>query len=149
MKVKDIMTRNVLTVEKDISLARAVKIMIDNRISGLPVVDSEYRVIGMITKSDIVQVSLPSALRRTGGVEPSLVPPVEIYIGRLREVAGRSVENTMSRQKVISARPEMNISEVAVMMYGEDVRRLPVVDEGGYLLGIVSYSDIAAIIADD
>lgn len=147
--VREIMTKNVLTVKKDTSLAYAVKIMLENRISGLPVVDEDNHVVSMITKSDIVQLSLPSALRRTGSGDPSLIPRVESYLGKLREVALKDVGSTMTSREIICATPEMTVSEAAVIMYANEVRRLPVVNEGRRLVGIVSYSDIAAIIAAD
>lgn len=149
MLVKDIMSTKVITVKKEDTLASAVKLMMDNDISGLPVVDRDNRLISMVTKSDIVQFSLPTALRHTGGDESYRAPDLEFFLGRMKDVAGKSVGCTMSRNNMVTASPEMNISEVAVKMYANGYRRLPVVDSRGSMVGIISYSDIARIIATE
>ncbi len=147
MRVKDIMTSKVLSVKPDTILSEAVKIMLNHRISGLPVIDDEDRVIALITKSDIIQMTLPSALKQTGSSDRSLIPEVEKYLARLRDVSSRTVRDMMIRKQVYCAHPAMSVSEAAVLMYANEVRRLPVIDDEEKLTGIVSYSDIAAIIA--
>jgi CBS domain-containing protein len=148
MLVKDCMTTKVVSVKPDMKISNAAKMMIDYRISGLPVTDDNNRVISMITKSDIVQLTLPSALKRTGSDNPTLIPDVNKYLARLNEVALKEVSLLMTKKHLHTARSDMTVSEAAVLMYANDIRRLPVVDDNGELIGIISYSDIAAIIAE-
>jgi CBS domain-containing protein len=55
MKAADVMTSNVITIRSDASIAEMVKLMLDNRISGLPVVDDRGKLVGIVTEGDCLR----------------------------------------------------------------------------------------------
>lgn len=148
MLVKDIMSRNVVSVTKDTLLKKVSQIMVDKQISGLPVVDEEGYVISMITKSTIVELSLPSALRRAGDTYGLLKMDNREYMTKLQEVANKRVEDVILKKEIISATSEMPVADAAAKMYTHGFRRLPVLDENKKMIGIITYTDIASVIAE-
>jgi CBS domain-containing protein len=135
MKVRDLMTTDPLTVSADTLLKEAARTMVRNKVSGLPVI-GDGALIGIVTEGDFLRqeanrdqpyrFSLLDALFGEGPVDP---PAVEI-------VAEVMTEN------VITIRPEATIGEAARVMANKRVKRLPVIDEDGALIGIISRADV-------
>ena len=81
MKVKDVMTTRVLSVREDTTILEAVQLMLKNRISGLPVVDSESHLVGLVTEGDL--------LRRTETSTERKRPRWLEFLVRARQTCGR------------------------------------------------------------
>ena len=120
MKVSDLMTKDVRACHQHDSLNRAAQIMWEKDCGAVPVVDSDAKVIGMLTDRDICMAAYTQGIR----------------------LADRSIASVMS-QNVCVCNPDDNISAAAERMRERQIRRLPVVDEEGCLVGILSVSDIA------
>lgn len=120
MKVSELMTKEVRACHRQDSLNRAAQLMWENDCGAVPVVDSDLKVIGMLTDRDICMAAY------TQGVA----------------LAGASVGNAMSRN-VCVCNPSDNIASAAERMRARRIRRLPVVDDQECLIGILSMSDIA------
>jgi len=143
MQAKDIMTTNVVSISPAASVRHAVAVMLQNNISGLPVVSDAGRVCGMLTEGDLllrreIRVSLRSS--RVSEVTSEL--DLERYI----RTHGWSVADVMSPD-VIVALPDSEVSDIADSLQAHRIKRLPIV-ENGRLVGIVSRRDILAIILD-
>lgn len=134
----DIMTNCVVTVGPGHSIRHAVRLMLDNRISGLPVVDDDDRLVGMITEGDM--------LRREELGAPPAKKSTEAE-GADSYVRARSwrVSDVMSRT-VVSVSEDTSIRDMCALMVTHDVNRLPVM-RGSRLLGIVSRLDLLRVIA--
>jgi CBS domain-containing protein len=120
MKVKDLMTRVVKFCTSFDTLNTAAKIMWDNDVGCVPVVDKSGRVIGMLTDRDICMAAY------TQGVP----------------LMGAQVTSAMSKE-VISCSPADDLAKAESLMRDKQVRRLPVLDAHGRLAGIISLNDIA------
>src|ERR1051325_7716398 len=120
MEVIELMTKEVRTRHKHHSLNRAAQLMWENDCGAIPVVDSELKVVGMLTDRDICMASY------TQGIA----------------LAGISVGRVMSCD-VCACVATDNITSAAELMRERQIRRLPVVDERERLVGILSMSDIA------
>ena len=136
MHVQDVMTRDVISVSKYESIMHVANILSEKNISGLPVVDKENKVIGIITQADILSVvgmrkehTFKDLLRHMLG-EP--LPERKI---------GDIVADIMA-SPAITIKPQANIAEVAQIMDERRIRRLPVVDDRNRLAGIISRADI-------
>ena len=135
MKVRDLMTTDPLTVSAETLLKEAARTMVRNRVSGLPVM-GDGALIGIVTEGDFLRqeanrdqpyrFSLLDALFGDGPTDP---PAVE------------SVAEVMT-ENVITIRPEATIGEAARVMANKRVKRLPVIDEDGTLVGIISRADV-------
>jgi CBS domain-containing protein len=139
MKAHDVMTWGAITVESDESVTRAVQLMLQNKISGLPVVDDKGEFVGIVTEGDFLRRGeLGTQRQRPRWLEFLLGP------GRLAaeyvQASGQKVAQVMTREaKTIT--PETPIEEVVRLMERHRVKRLPVV-QGGKLVGIVSRADL-------
>ncbi|HZO83243.1 MAG TPA: CBS domain-containing protein [Candidatus Binataceae bacterium] len=120
MKVKELMVREVRGVAADDSLGEAARIMWEHDCGCVPVVDQELHVVGMLTDRDICMAAY------TQGVS----------LGQGR------VASAMSR-RLYWCEPEDSVREAAKIMREVKVRRLPVIDPEGHLVGILSLNDIA------
>jgi CBS domain-containing protein len=120
MKVSDLMTREVKACHPHDSLNRAAQLMWENDCGAIPIVDSDAKVIGMLTDRDICMAAY------TKGIA----------------LVDASAASVMSRN-VSVCNPGDNISTATERMREHQIRRLPVVDENEQLVGILSVSDIA------
>lgn len=141
MKIRDGMTTDVKTVGPDASLKDVAAILAEHRISGLPVVDEDRRVLGVITKADIIIKELgevPSGLHR-------LIHPREASVVATK-VEARTAGDAMSAPAITVA-PVYSLSEAAALMIEHGVNRLPVVENNEKLVGIITRFDLVRAFA--
>ncbi len=127
MKAKDVMTANVVTVSPDHGVRHAAKIMLDHRISGVPVVGDDGRLAGVVSEGDF--------LRRS---ELGASSPVEArgYVkGHSWKVADLMTSN------VVVVDEETSIGRIALLMQEHGIKRIPVM-RGQHLVGVVSRADL-------
>ena len=136
INVRDVMTKDVLSITKYESIVRVAKILSEKNISGLPVVDKDNKVIGIISQADILSMvgvsrehTFKDLLRYMLG-EP--LPQRKI---------GDHVGDIMT-SPAFTIKPDANIAEVVRIMADKRVRRLTVVDEKNTLIGIITRADI-------
>jgi len=142
MKVNEIMTTEVITTRKDNTVEDVIKLLVDHNISGVPVVDDENYVVGIITEGDIIYRSKKLRI-------PSYFTILDSYIfldnpnsvqEQMKKMVGYKVEDVMS-DTVIVVKEDETVEEVATIITHKKVNRLPVVKDGK-LVGIVSRRDI-------
>ena len=128
MKAQDIMTRNPTCVTPDTSLTEAARLMKQEDVGVVPVVESEgsKRLVGLITDRDI-------AIRA---------------VAEGRDGTTTSVGHVMTSE-IRSASPDDSVNDVMALMGREQVRRVPIVDERGTLVGIIAQADIVLDAEDD
>lgn len=137
MKVRDIMTRDVVTVGPEDSLKDVASILTALGVSGLPVCDVNRHVVGVISEADILYKELDPR-ERSGGALAWVVDPAE---GRtLRKARARKAGETMSTP-AITISPHRSVAEAAHLMTRHGINRLPVV-KGEKLVGIVTRADL-------
>lgn len=134
MRVREVMSSDVITISSSTPLKEAAVTMTDRRVSGLPVVD-EGHLVGIITESDFV-----SRLAGEGD------GPMAILFGRRPEEISGTVADVMSNEPRTIG-PDESVTAAARKMSELRVKRLPVVDGSGALVGIVSRADLMAIFA--
>jgi len=116
LKAIDIMEKNVITIGPDVTLDKAIHRLLENRISGMPVVDDNGKVIGIISEKDILNF---------------------LFCGYLHNTA---VSEAMTENFVYFT-PETRIEKIAVAISKYQFRRVPIVKDGK-VVGIVSRRDI-------
>jgi CBS domain-containing protein len=142
MKVQDVMTTDVATIHPDALLKDAAVELVRRRISGMPVVDADGNVLGVLSETDIL--AKESGKHEKAGFLSWLVDPVDPW------VAARFDAVTVSDAMSAPARtipPDRTVTEAASLMLDEDVNRLPVVDAEGTLVGVVSRGDLVRAFA--
>ena len=144
MNAADIMTRTILSAGPKTPVAEAIGLMLDNRVSGLPVIDEVGQLVGILTEGDLLR-------RGETGTERHRPRWLEILLGPGRLASeyvrthGRKVEDIMTRETV-SVAPETPLDEIVEMMERHRIKRVPVL-EGEKLVGIVSRADFLRALA--
>lgn len=137
MKVEDVMTTEVWTVRSETPLKQAAEILAARHISGLPVVDEENRVVGVLSEGDVL-------FKERGAAEPRglLASLLELGLPDVEsKLAARTAGEAMTAPAVTIG-PKRPLAEAAGRMIEEGINRLPVVDETGKLLGLVTRADL-------
>lgn len=143
MYIKDIMTKEVITVSEDDTVEKCAKLLATHNLSGLPVVDDKGDVKGVITEGDLIKhnskVQVPASLEILGGIF-YLDNPIKFY-DDVKKSMGYFVKTVMTKD-VTSVKPDEKVEDAATLLVREKIKRLPVLDEEGKLIGIVSRKDI-------
>jgi CBS domain-containing protein len=140
--VEDIMTRRVITARPETSIPEAARLMFTNRVSGLPVVDADARVVGIISDGDLI------LRQRSPKVTPwwrLFFEDAEDLARRYKKVVGLTVADVMTRPALVIS-PVYGIETAAAIMDNRKIRRLPVVRDG-HLVGVVSRGDLIRALA--
>lgn len=132
MLIREWMTRNVITVTSDTSMMKASKILKENRIRRLPVVDADGRLVGIISDRDIKEASPSKA---------TTLDMHELYY----LVSEIKVKDIMTRDPV-TVRANDTVETVALQMIEKRIGGLPVIDDNGKLIGIISDSDVFKVL---
>ena len=135
MKVSDLMTKDVVTVSPETSVRDAAALLVEHRISGVPVVTPKGEVVGVLSEADIL-VKAGGSTSRSRLLGWLLDPD----LGLEDKIRAETVSEAMSSPPVVVT-PTRSVHEAARLMVSETVNRLPVVD-GGSLVGILTRADI-------
>jgi CBS domain-containing protein len=139
--VRDVMTPNVITVKEDAPFEAIAAALRQHRVSAFPVVDEASRVIGVVSESDLL------AKLALGIGDDAVVPGMITGILRREQLqkAHAVTAAELMTSPAYTVWPEDTVEQAARIMYLRNVKRLPVVDAGGRLEGIVSRADVLAV----
>ncbi len=144
MKAHDVMTWGAITVEPEASVARAVRLMLQNKISGLPVVDDKGQLVGMVTEGDFLRRGELGTQRQRPRWLEFLLGPGRLAAEYVHSSGQKVAEIMTPEPKTIS--PETPLDEVVSLMERHRVKRLPVLQDGK-LVGIVSRANLLHALA--
>jgi CBS domain-containing protein len=144
MKAKDVMTSPVISVEPDATILQAIRIMLQRRVSGLPVVDKDGGLVGIVTEGDFLRRAETETTRRRPRWLEFLIGP-----GRLADEYtrshGRKVNEVMTSEPV-SVTEDTPLEDIVKLMEKRQIKRVPVV-HGRQLVGIVSRANLLHALA--
>ena len=133
--VKDWMTTGVITATPDTTLPDAHQLMDKHTIRRLPVLDNEGRLVGVVTRGDV------------RGAEPSDATTLSIW--EVNYLLSKLTVGKIMSHNPLTVSPEATIEEAAKIMLDNKVSGLPVVDESGKEVGIITESDIFRMVVKD
>ena len=142
LKVKDIMTREVKTVSPETEIAQAAKLLLSERINGVPVVNKTGEVVGILCQSDLIaqqkSIPIPSLFTLLDGYIPlTLLSRLDKEV---EKIAATKVDHAMTPDPT-TVTSDTDIDKVAALMVEKNYHTLPVVDDGK-LVGIVGKEDV-------
>ena len=135
--VKDVMTTQVISVTKDASFRTMAAAMREHRVSAFPVVDEAGKVIGVVSEADMLA-------KQALDSEPQGMPGMIAGLLRRREhqKARGTTAGDLMTSPAVTVTPDDTIERAARLMYTRKVKRLPVVDANGHLVGIIGRADL-------
>jgi len=150
--VRDLMVAEVLTFGPDDSVQDAMRTLVMRDIDAAPVIDADGYVVGSLSTGDLIveeaNIPLPAVITLLGGVL-ELPKSKKKYEHDLGKALGASVSEVMQQGVVAVLSPDDTLETAATVMHDEDLDRVPVCDEEGHLIGIVSRGDIVRAIVRD
>ena len=135
--VKEIMTTQVVAVKLGASFKEMAARLRENRISAFPVVDDDGKVIGVVSEADMLAKEVLNA-DHTGTITAMLHR-------REQDKADGLTARDLMTHPAVTVTPDDSVEQAARLMYTLQVKRLPVIDHGGFLVGIISRADVLAV----
>ena len=142
LKVKDIMTRELITVSPETEIVHATKLLLENHINGVPVTDETGKLVGILCQSDLIaqqkKLPIPSFFTFLNGLIP--LTSMKQIEKQVQKITATTVAQAMTKNPV-TVQPDTSIEEVAALMVDKNFHTIPVMDEGK-LVGILGKEDI-------
>lgn len=145
--VKDLMSSHVVSLFSGANMHEALELMVENRVSALPIVDKEDHCVGIITATDLVELTydIDADLMEAQNLDPS---SRRRLVEKLSAAVGQEPVASYASESVASIRESATLKDAARIMLREQIHHLPVVDKEDRLRGILSAMDIVAAVAD-
>ena len=132
VKAKDIMKKNVITVKRDTPIQDAIKTLVDNNITGLPVVNDDMTLVGIISEKDILRILAQMDL---------------LMVLKKKKKSGVTVEDFITKE-VVSFEEYDTLSDVCDCLIQKNFRRVPILSDGE-VVGIISRRDLVKYISGE
>lgn len=143
MKAADIMTPRIITVSADATIAEAIRLMLQNRISGLPVVDAAGDLVGLVTEGDFLRRAEDNTEKHRPHWLEFVLGPGRLA-GEYARSHGRKVGEVMSTD-AITAQENTPVEEIVRLMETKHIKRVPIV-RGKKVVGIVSRANLLHVL---
>ena len=141
LKAKDIMTGDVLTVRPEATVEELARVLMEHKISGVPVVDDSRHLVGIVTENDLIRknkrLHIPTVIRLFDAF-------ILLGSGRMEEEIKKMAATTVSEictKKVVSITEETSLEEIATIMAEQHIHLLPVLRDS-IVVGIVGKADM-------
>jgi CBS domain-containing protein len=144
MQARDLMVSPVVTVQPSASVKEVAKLLLEQGISAVPVVDDQRKLVGVISEGDLLHRSEIGSERRRSWWLLGLTDE-ETLAAEYVKAHARRVADVMTR-KVITAAPDAPLHELAALMEANAIKRVPIIEDGR-LVGIVSRANLVQAIA--
>jgi CBS-domain-containing membrane protein len=138
MKVSEIMTRRVISITPEATLLNAIRLMLKHHISGLPVIDHDHRLVGIVTESDFLHRAETATDPRRSWLY-AIFEPIEAAEGYVRS-HGMKIRDIMTKQ-VVTASEQTPLEEVVHLLEVQNIKRLPVMRDHK-VVGIVTRTNL-------
>jgi CBS-domain-containing membrane protein len=141
LQAKDIMTKDVITVKPESTVKELARLLMDNKISGVPVVDEEKKIVGIVTENDLIsknkRLHIPTIMRLFDAF-------ILLGSGRMEDEIKKmaaTVVDEICTKKVVTIQEDLSLEDIATIMAEQHVHLLPVLRED-VVVGIVGKADM-------
>ncbi len=148
LKAKDIMTKDVITAKPETTVEELARLLMINKISGVPVTDDNKKLIGIVTENDLIRqnkrLHIPTVIRLFDAF-------ILLGSGRMEEEIRKMAAITVDEictKKVVSITEETTLDEIATIMAEQHIHLLPVLG-GNKVVGIVGKADMVRAMANE
>ncbi len=150
-KAKDIMSTPAISISGEKTLQEAIELLAEKKISGFPVIDDQGKVIGIISDTDIISYSqklnvIPHT-SLSGWISPYSNVDDLATMRKGFDLLGKTMVKDVMTKKVHSVNQEAEATDVAKLMSRRNINRIPVVNNDGKLVGIVTRADMVQCMA--
>jgi len=144
MNASDVMVRNVITIGPKALVSEAAKLLSENDISAVPVIDEQGNVAGILSEADLMRrEEIGTEKKHYGWLEA--VMPATMLAEEFAHSHGKKVEEVMSKH-VVSAKADTPLGEIATLLERNRIKRVPIIEQGK-IVGIVSRANLVQALA--
>ena len=141
LKAKDIMTKDVITVKPEATVENLARLLMEHKISGVPVVDDEKKIVGIVTENDLIRKNKRFHI-------PTIIRLFDAYIllgsgkadAEIKKMAASTV-GEICTEKVVSIQEDTSLEDIATIMAEQHIHLLPVLSDNT-VIGIVGKADV-------
>ncbi|RDW20240.1 CBS domain-containing protein [Oceanobacillus arenosus] len=141
MQVRDFMITDVITVKATATIKELLSIMVDNRIGGLPVVDDQGNLVGMVSDGDILRFLAPKPLQLIN-LYNAMYVEAETIEDVLEHNLDAPVKKIMTKRFILKVSPDEEFEKTIRLLSQHHYKKLPVVNEAGRVIGVISRGDL-------
>jgi CBS domain-containing protein len=145
MQARDVMSSPAITVQTNATVQQVARLLLEHRISAVPVVDSTGKLVGIVTESDLMHRIESGTRRRDSWWLRFLVGDAQMATAYVKSHAVK-IGDLMTRE-VITAAPETPLHEIATTLEDHQIKRVPIVNKAGELVGVVSRANLIQAVA--
>ncbi|SDQ57613.1 CBS domain-containing protein [Virgibacillus subterraneus] len=142
MKIKDFMITDIISITKDKTIKQLLETLVTNKIGGVPVVDEENRLIGMISDGDVIRCIQPKGRTVYDMFTIVLVSEEEDLRDKIEYNINNKVDTIMNKRHTHTVHPNDNLEEALTILSKYHFKKIPVVDEDSKVVGVISRGDI-------
>jgi len=136
------MIRDVITVKKETTIRELLKVLVDHKIGGVPVVDGQGKLLGMISDGDVIRFLQPKARTVYDFYITIVVNEREDFNEKLAQSLDLPVEKIMKRRELYTVKPDDDFENALSILAKHHFKKLPVVNPAGRVVGVISRGDI-------
>ena len=144
LPVTEIMSAPAITLQPDTTVEEAIGVLVENNIEGAPVVDADGRLVGLLDDDDLIvseaRLHAPTTIEILGAYIP-LPGDLKRFNDEVRQALGRTVSEVMDTD-VPTMKETGTVEDAATLLHDRGVSRLPVIGEGGTVVGVVTRGDL-------
>lgn len=134
MLVKDLMSKDAVLIKEDETYEDAARKLVNNKVTGAPVVDNDGKLIGMVSITDLSKVLYPRY--DTFSETPSSYTDFEDREKKVKEIRDNNIKQYMNKE-IHTIDPDSPIMKAGGLMLAKKINRMPVVDDEGNLVGVI------------
>jgi Arabinose efflux permease len=142
LKVKDFMVQDVISIEPDATIKELLKLLTKHHIGGVPVVDHQNKLIGMVSDGDVIRYLAPKEGSVRDFIYEVFMEEEEREQEVLKEKISTTVDKLMQKRQIYSVKEEDTFEKAIQILSGHHFKKLPVLDLNGRVTGIISRGDI-------
>lgn len=146
MQVRDFMIKDVYTVKATDTIRDLLGIMVKHRIGGLPVVDDENKLVGMVSDGDVLRFLAPKPLQMV-----ALYSAIYVEAEKIEDVLEYNldtpIQKIMTKRFILKVSPDEEFEKTIRLLSQHRYKKLPVVNEAGRVIGVISRGDLIFNIA--
>jgi CBS-domain-containing membrane protein len=142
-KARDIMSKNVVTVKKELAVEELSKQFVEHNVNGFPVIDENGKLAGVVTQGNLIDqhknLHIPTVITLFDAV--LVLESEKKFEEDVKKLTGSKVED-IYHPDAVTVTPDTDVEEVATLMADKDIHTIPVVDDEGKIVGIIGKLDL-------
>ncbi|WP_404452751.1 CBS domain-containing protein [Virgibacillus necropolis] len=147
MNIKDFMIADAITATKTMSIKGLLELLVKNRIGGVPVVDKDNNLQGMVSDGDVIRYLQPKGRTVYDMYALVLVSEKENIMHKLDYAIHHEVEKVMSNKDIFTVHPDDKLENALAIFSKHHFKKIPVVDDDYKVVGVVSRGDVIRYIS--